>query len=464
VIPQTLAQYNACSLPNGMFNGQAINGQSVPGIGTLQQVGPLSQTTFIPAPNTTNFNVTVYACRPTVAPAWLNSPNYPGNAVSIANFPGGPEPYANGNGPNGGPAATTVTGCSSPNETITGAALTACQAGKAPVPSITALTCPLLSNPGGPNGPPAGPISKLAVFRPVTHGGVTTYSFLEDNNGNFGFDGTPTDKFITNFFPAGSGVTPAANGAGDIAVYGDWVGDGKTRVGIYRQSTGQWFLDINNDGVYDAGDATYSFGGFNDTSGSSTTPPTAGGTGFDKPVVGDWAGTGKSCIGVFRQGFLWVLDLNCNGTFDGTGANQDAAFAFGGIAGDVPVTYKTGGLQTKVGVVRKYVPIGGQPQGSPFFWVLDQAAAGAAQASHGVASTGPFAPFAYGGLANDVFLTGDWGGAGCTRPAVYRAGIWVLDIGGGLATQCTQATHSYDTAFPFGGIATDQPMVGFWAQ
>jgi len=35
---------------------------------------------------------------------------------------------------------------------------------------------------------------------------------------------------------------------------GDWVGDGKSRIGIYRPTTGQWFLDTNANGVFDAGD------------------------------------------------------------------------------------------------------------------------------------------------------------------------------------------------------------------
>jgi hypothetical protein len=81
VNPQTLAGYNACQLPTGAFNGiQPINGQFVPGIGQLTQVGPLSQTQFLPASNNTNSLVTIYSCRPTIAPAWLNSPWYPGNA------------------------------------------------------------------------------------------------------------------------------------------------------------------------------------------------------------------------------------------------------------------------------------------------------------------------------------------------------------------------------------------------
>jgi hypothetical protein len=65
-----------------------------------------------------------------------------------------------------------------------------------------------------------------------------------------------------------------------------------------------------------------------------------GGISGDVPIVGDWNGDGTSKVGVFRSGFYWVLDGNGNHQFDGTGAGQDLAFAFGGISGDKPVAGK----------------------------------------------------------------------------------------------------------------------------
>ena len=47
----------------------------------------------------------------------------------------------------------------------------------------------------------------------------------------------------------------------DIPVTGDWNGSGKTKIGVYRASLGQWLLDYNGNGVSDAGDKTYHFGG-----------------------------------------------------------------------------------------------------------------------------------------------------------------------------------------------------------
>jgi hypothetical protein len=164
---------------------------------------------------------------------------------------------------------------------------------------------------------------------------------------------------------------------------------------------------------------------------------------------------------VFRQGFQWVLDLNCNGTFDGNSVAQgDIAFGFGGIQGDIPVTGKfVAGSGTRVAVVRKYVPVGGSPIGNNFFWVIDNAAAtDRTAADHQPAASGAIAPFAFGGVANDVFVSGDWLGSGAARAGIYRGGLWVLDEGVNGATQ-----HTADATFPFGGITGDQPLVGAWS-
>jgi hypothetical protein len=64
--------------------------------------------------------------------------------------------------------------------------------------------------------------------------------------------------------------------AGDIPVVGDWNGDGRTKIGIYRN--GDWYLDFNGNGYWDPdpdlGDVFYHYGQV----------PQPG----DYPVVGDW--------------------------------------------------------------------------------------------------------------------------------------------------------------------------------
>ena len=113
--------------------------------------------------------------------------------------------------------------------------------------------------------------------------------------------------------------------AGDLPVVGDWDGDGRSNLGLFRAGF-FWILDYNGNGSLDnvnavGGDKAFAYGGLPG----------------DVPVVGDWNGDGKSKVGVFRSGFFWVLDANGNYQFDGLGAGQDLAFAFGGLAQDKPV-------------------------------------------------------------------------------------------------------------------------------
>jgi len=275
------------------------------------------------------------------------------------------------------------------------------------------------------------PGTKVGAFRNGT-------TFLEDSNGNGLFD-QGADRFIANF------TAPGGSAAGDVAVTGDWTGDGHAKVGIYRPSTGTWWLDANNDGVFNAGDLTYQYGGM------------AG----DVPVVGNWNGvqgvsTKKDCVGIYRsQGSVWLLDLNCNGVFEGT--PTDAFFPFGGLAGDVPVVGNWTGGTTRVGVVRKYAP-GGVPQGEPFFWVYDDANANAGNdpVNHPAAA----GAYAFGGLPGDLFVTGDWNNSGTAKAGVFRSGVagaqqfqWVLDANG---------LHTPDVTFNLFGVLGDRPITGKW--
>jgi hypothetical protein len=279
-------------------------------------------------------------------------------------------------------------------------------------------------------------------------------AFLLDTNGNGAYD-AGVDKYINTFLTGNfNGVNAAA---GDIGVSGDWLGDSSFHVGVYRPSTGQWFIDANGNGVYDSGDYTYTYGGL-----------TTGGN-VDTPVVGDWTGQGRSCIGISRNngtGVFWLLDLNCNGSFDNT--PTDAFFPFGGIPGDLPVVGAWTGATTRVGVVRKYYPPGCTPatgscpppltSSPPFYWVLD---AGTATAGNTPANHPPLYDhlFAFGGLLNDVFVTGDWYATGTSMAGIYRAGLWVLDA---AFPGDPQALHLPGFVFGYGGLAFDMPVTGSW--
>jgi Divergent InlB B-repeat domain/Fibronectin type III domain len=114
---------------------------------------------------------------------------------------------------------------------------------------------------------------------------------------------------------------------GDLPVTGDWSGDGVTKVGLYRPSTGQWFLDRNGDRSWDGCRRDLCISSF------GTTEPE------DLPVTGDWNGTGKSKIGLFRpQTGEWLLDLNGNNQWDG--CDIDLCLTDFGDVGDLPVAGK----------------------------------------------------------------------------------------------------------------------------
>ena len=310
-------------------------------------------------------------------------------------------------------ASTTPAVCTVSGNTVTVLALGTCsivasQAGNGSFAAATSVAQSFNVT----SGPQA---AEVGVFR-------QGFAWLLDANGNRQYDGTGPglDYFYYNFVAAQTG---------DIPVVGDWSGSGTTKIGIYRPSTGQWFLDYNGNGVFDAGDKTYSFGGI------------AG----DKPVVGDWSGSGFAKIGIFRSGYFWLLDYNGDGMFD----NGDQAFAFGGVPGDVPVAGDwTGNGVAKVGVVRPFFP-----GGTPAFWILD------ANNDH-VIDPGDLV-FAFGGIAGDVPVVGDWNGTGFAKAGMYRQGFfWVIDNNGSAPTVLGS---SQLVAFPFGGVAGDIPVTGAWA-
>ncbi len=146
----------------------------------------------------------------------------------------------------------------------------------------------------------------IGVFEPSTGG------WLLDNNGNGQWDGCNVDTCLGPF-----GIN------GDLPVAGDWDGIGKVRIGVYRPSTGQWFLDMNGNGGWDGCNVDKCLGPF--------------GADGDLPIVGDWDGTGKVRIGVYRPSTgQWLLDINGNGNFDG--CTVDLCLGPFGQPGDIPVT------------------------------------------------------------------------------------------------------------------------------
>jgi hypothetical protein len=208
--------------------------------------------------------------------------------------------------------------------------------------------------------------------------------------------------------------------AGDTPLSGIFGSPGLWDIGVARPDTAMgevaFILDTNGSHAFEPSDLTEFYG-----------LPT------DQPVVGDWQGSGRYSMGVFRQG-TWVLDWNGNGSFD----SGDKTCSFG-QAGDVAVVGDwTGDGKSKIGVFRSGL------------WVLD------ANASCAYETSDP--SFDFGG-AGDVPVVGDWNGdrisdVGVTRP---QGGVldWYLDSNG------TRVYDSGDEMFGF-GLSTDRPVVGMW--
>jgi hypothetical protein len=236
-------------------------------------------------------------------------------------------------------------------------------------------------------------------------------------------------------------------GAGDIPVVGDWTGSGTPTIGVYRppgtsfNSTdgGQWLLRNSNT----AGDPDIQF--------------PYGGAG-DIPVVGDWTGSGKATIGVYRPPGTpfnntnegqWLL-RNSN-----TAGDPDIQFPYGG-AGDIPVvgawTAAEGRRGVTIGVYR--------PPGTPFNntnegqWLL----------RNSNTAGDPDIQFPYGG-AGDIPVVGNWLGEAKGELLPITIGIYRPPetspnntSGGEWLLRESNTAGDPDIQFPYGG-AGDIPVV-----
>ena len=168
---------------------------------------------------------------------------------------------------------------------------------------------------------------------------------------------------------------------GDVPIVGDWKGTGKSGIGVFRPSTGYWYLDSTNSGTPDI---TVKFG----KSG-------------DIPLVGDWNKTGHKVIGVFRPSTgTWYLDYDLDGKFD-----KQVQF---GKSGDIPVVGNwSSSVNTEIGVFRP----------STGTWYLDYNL------------DGKFDKQVQFGKSGDMPVVGDWNKAGHSEIGVFRSstGTWSVN-------------------------------------
>jgi protocatechuate 3,4-dioxygenase beta subunit len=204
-----------------------------------------------------------------------------------------------------------------------------------------------------------------------------------------------------NRVEAGSAISLGEQDA--IPLVGDFNGDGVDQVAIYVN--GQWFVDLNSDGVWDEGDLWLRLG-----------------TELDRPVVGDWDGDGKTDIAIF--GRQWERD-------------PEAILRDPGL----PSPANTRRREYVQSVSAKKVDLEQRRE-------LRRGSQGEIRADaidH---------VFRYG-EAPDTPVAGDWNGDGIDTVGVFRAGQWTVDSNGdGRLTDLDD-----EIAF---GQPGDVPIVGDW--
>jgi len=217
----------------------------------------------------------------------------------------------------------------------------------------------------------------------------------------------------------------------NTSVSATFVDQNRAAMGIFRSSTGEWFLDLNGDGIWEGCNVDLCLGPFGDIG--------------DLPVVGNWTANGVSNIGVFRPSSReWFLDLNGNGQWDG--CTIDRCLRSAGSQDSLPIV----GDWTGSGVDR----IGEAVPGRTARWYLDRNGNGIMDSCDSDACL-KF-PIDNG----DFPISGDWNGTGRAKIGTFRptTGEWFFDLNSdGQWKNC-----KFDKCVKSFGALGDRPVTGDW--
>jgi protocatechuate 3,4-dioxygenase beta subunit len=189
------------------------------------------------------------------------------------------------------------------------------------------------------------------------------------------------------------------------ALAGDFDGDGRDEAVIFVG--GQWFVDLNGNGQWDAGDLWMQLG-----------------TELDRPVVGDWDGDGKDDIGIF--GRQWLRDPYRIKRDPGLPDPENR--------------------RRREFVSRTFVARDDEGRGEDRTRLLKRGDEGSLR------SDAVDHVFKYGDQP-DTPVAGDWNGDGIDQIGIFRQGIWLVDSDGdGRWTESDKRAEF--------GRPGDQPIVG----